>query len=210
MFKYGVAVGLMLLSFALTQNVTAESVVISSGFLRADAALDFGPIFQLIGDDFAFSGGPSGTFFATLQNVPPGGLANLNAAVNLHPFNPPLTFEGKSFRGVGNLTFTATLTPLVVLADNRFATASSVFTMTGQINLHDPNVGFPSPVLQTLTVNGQGFATGSLQLLEASGTYQIHGLNFTFAPPAVIPEPSTILLSATALLGLAIRRWRRS
>ena len=231
MFKYRITVWLIFVSLIFCPPMaTAVEIQITSGSLSVPHAPDLAHPFELLAPSFSFRGGGSG------DNVPasffhiglPTGFARLNEAKTLDgqlqttSFGNLLRHRGEDFPfTVGSLTFSTASAPLVLTANGFNATAIASFTMTGTVTAYNRHPFFrqsdiPLQTLQTFSLSGLGTATAFFRPFGGPAdpnSFVFTGLRYTFEgplPPSAIPEPSTALIAATGLLGLAIRRWRRS
>ena len=231
MFKYRITVWLMFVSLIFCPpTATAVEIQITSGSLFVPHVPDLAHPFELLAPSFSFRGGGSGdNVSASFFHIGlPAGFARLNEATTLDgqlvtnpSFNNLLRHRGEDFPfTVGSLTFSTASVPLVLTANGFNATAIAPFTMTGTVTAYNRHPFFQSDIplqtLQTFSLSGLGTAAASFRPLgdpADPNLFVFTRLRYTFEgplSPSAIPEPSTALLAATGLLGLAIRRWRRS
>src|SRR5205807_6184122 len=93
---------------------------------------------------------------------------------------------------------------------NSFITITTPFTMTGSVFVHTLD-DFSHPIVFSTTVSGSGIATLTFTMSQVfqPGSYIFSNVRYDFAP---VPEPGTLLLFSTSLIGavVALRRKRRS
>ena len=85
-------------------------------------------------------------------------------------------------------------------------TLTMPFDMVGTINVHDVND--PVPVIFSTTINGSGIATFLMQRPAGNPVgFQISQARYDFTP-CPVPEPATLILLTTGIVGFGASRWR--
>ncbi len=177
------------------------SVVLLSGSMFADTMIFWGPNDSL-GDNFGFQqtlngiqifieGGTPYDFFNTGAYAP-GSVLGGPIAVFFDDFNT-VTINGTQYE----LVFTNTGTLFV--SSISFPTNGQNFTAKVTLNFTAPGVYFNAQgVEQTLNISGS--ERGEISFVFEDGAYYAAG-GFT-GSPTVVPEPSTLGLMGSGLIGL--------
>jgi hypothetical protein len=201
----------------ITPSVHADPVVITGGSASINGAARLS--YSLIGDNFSvmtIGNGDEGNSSAAQchpcasgMTISAGGLfvgtslGQGNAIVNGTPFNN-IGFLG---------TFNIGSAPLTLPVGTSDLTYIVPFTLTGDITGCLPdNTSCLNQVFST-TLTGQGIATLNLHFdgtFNGVSAYSFQSLTFEFQDPAAIPEPMTITLLATGLIGLGAKVRRRA
>jgi len=216
-------VSAFILILALPRSTQADPIVVTGGFvfLRSgapDLAFDH---FRLTAEDSSFSG----NVFDEPTIVPAqGGLVDLsrtfNPRDNIGPDQQVVhgTFY-EAFLTASNLTFAAE--PFVMPSpppDQSLFNFETPFTMTGHISGR-AGLDRAAPLLFSVDVTGVGTATvsGAIQNPGTPERSYLSGTSDTFFPtlnyllepsPAPTPEPSTLLLLGSAVVGVFWRHAR--
>src|SRR5215470_16999459 len=202
-----------LVMFIITPSVQADPLVITGGQFFVDS-LAASPHYEIHGENFSISG--SG---GTPGNIPvcspcvsgtPVNVSGIFAGTSLGSGNA--TFDGTTFTNIGFLgQFTFTVQPFVlpVTEDNLIGAKIEVdvpFVFTGNIRGCSPsNVNCTTEVFSMTELVGEGIAkpmfifTGNQ---NGQSFYTFTGIRYDLRP---IPEPVTITLLASGLLGLGVR-----
>ena len=190
------------------------AVTITDGLVGLSPRTDL--IMNLVGENFTFektvldSGlGARPTAVRTgAQDVPISLNANLSGLFNprttsatVNGSSTPVTGGNLSLNGLADIPLNSEFE--VPGSTQPHITAVFPFTLTG--NLQTQNAGL-------LPLDGAGRATGIFaQSTIGSSLYDLRVLSFAFEPPgAVIPEPSTVLLLGSGLIGLFLWRQRHA
>jgi hypothetical protein len=85
-------------------------------------------------------------------------------------------------------------------------TLTMPFEMIGTINVHDVNN--PGPVIFSTMISGSGLATFTLTRPAGNPVgFAITAARYDFSPAAV-PEPASLILLTTGIVGFGASRWR--
>jgi len=192
----------------------ADPVKITSGTVETETGIG-AAIIEMHGADFFLKTG--GDFTAPIrlcQPCPDGTVTTLDGTYSLSNRGGSLTWNGvtyqdPSFYGRGLFT-----TGDIVVAGSGQFTIETPFQFTGFLDVY----GFGESLnpLFTLQLRGIGTALATFRELTDLGE-KLHllpsdrGLRYRFEASQVspVPEPSSVLLIATGLAGLAVRRWRK-
>ena len=212
-------VGALLISTAAV--VRGDPITITSG--SATVGLGGDPLlFSFAGDDFAATGRWSAPFVvpfftcshgclpgqlitlsSTMQNlvvgVVPDELVAAGSAMVDGTFYPFVEFIGT----LGLLTPSITIPPPDLSGG---ATVIAPFSFGGVLQGWDP-LTRDGELRFTKELNGSGEAT--LKLAPSLSSYTFGTLSYSFSSPAAVtPEPATLLLLGTGVIGILVRRRR--
>ena len=203
----------------ITPSVKADPIVITSGSLTV-TGIAGSPTYSISGMNFSVTsvGGDSGNTPNCLPCLP-GQLANVSSfLVGSSLGHGPATINGVSFpelfySGTFNLG-AAVVLPTGVFTD---ITLTTPFTFSGNIRGCDgSNLVCGNEVFSLTELVGQGTATVQFTFGFNQGTGQplffFRTVTYTFENAAEIPEPMTIVLLTTGLIGVGarVRSRRRS
>jgi hypothetical protein len=204
------------LMLTLAQSVKADPLVVTSGSLSVTGIMG-GPSFSLSGENFSIAGGGNLGSAQPQQCFPceSGNLLGLHAffaGSSLAAGN--MTFEGMTFT---NLVFGGTFEffgAAVIPAATTNISITAPFTFAGDIRAcvfqGAPTDCSPANSIFSTQLVGQGIATIQLDFffINASGksVYGFNSITYNFQP-AEVPEPMTITLLATGLMGLGAK-WK--
>jgi hypothetical protein len=201
----------------ITPSVKADPIVITSGSLTV-TGLSGSPTYSISGANFSVTsvGGDSGNTPNCLPCLP-GQVANVSSfLVGSSLGHGPAVINGVSFpelfySGTFNLGATVLL-PTGVFTD---ITLTTPFTFTGNIRGCDgSNVVCGNEIFSLTELVGQGTATVQFTFGFNQGNplFFFRTVTYTFENAAEIPEPMTIVLLTTGLIGLGakVRSRRRN
>ena len=217
------ALGVLFLSvFAWPQAAHAAPVTITSGSVSLISNIRDTSSFNFSGNGLAVNG------FDLHASVPqymspclssaslcqPGDLIFPNALIQLSSepgSGSSVTFNGNTVlvswaSHDSFLQFTGAGAVIPSGADQ--ITLTVPFDMAGTINVHA--LTDPGPVIFSTMINGSGLAT--LTLTRPPGNpagFAVTAARYDFSP-APVPEPATLILLTTGIVGLGTSRWRRA
>jgi hypothetical protein len=206
-----------LVMFIITPSAQADPLVIDGGQFFVDSLVS-SPHYTIQGENFSISGSGGN----------PGNVPVCNPCFSGVPVNVSSTFSGTSlgsgsatfdnitFNNIGFLgQFNFVVQPFVlpVTEDNLIGAKVEVdvpFTFTGTIQGCSPsNVNCTTEVFSTTQLVGEGIAKTSFIFTgnqNGVSVYTFTSVRYDFRP---IPEPVTITLLASGLLGLGVKLRKR-
>ena len=199
----------------ITPSVHADPVVITSGSLTV-VGIFGSPSYSISGDNFSVTatGGdlgntpnclpcPSGTPISLSSFLVGTSLGDGTATINGTTFNN-VGFLGQFSFGVNNIVLPAGTTNLTIMAP---------FGFTGDIRGCDGNALIcTTEVFSTTQLVGQGIAIAQFDfgsIVNGVTLYSFRSITYQFQS-AEIPEPVTIMLLASGLIGVGARLKSRS
>jgi hypothetical protein len=207
---------LLLILFAVAPDAHADPVVITGSINSGRPGTFPSGTFTLTGAGFSLGGHVNNN--RLVGALAPGTTYHFNGFIDddLLFVESPFTINGvtyNSFWYTGDQgLFMSTITDVFDLPADPSLTEvsfSRLFTMTGFIN---PGPREPGQFAGTRTdLAGRGVVTVSFRRDAANSLWWVDNVNYTFAAPDPVPEPSTLLLFGTgaAALGGRLRRRRR-
>ena len=215
--------GVLLLSaFTFSPTAQAAPVTITTGYVQVTSNTRDILSFAFSGNGLSAAGLNSHTpvqsymtpCVSSASVCQPGDLILPNALVFLSsdPGSPTsVTFNGTTVQVSwaahdSFLQFTGPGVAMPFSAED-LVTLTMPFDMVGTINVHDVND--PVPVIFSTTINGSGIATFLMQRPPGYSGFQISQARYDFCPQPV-PEPATLILLTTGIVGFGANRWRRA
>jgi hypothetical protein len=192
----------------------ADPITITGGTLTSVGI--FGPVsFTLTGDGFSVMGGnePGSAGPSGCSPCVPGDVVSFQGH-----------FAGEFTLGSGPATVNAVSYPKLYYAGvlefeaggKTFPGGSSMVELVSPFMLSDASFlqGFLTsdlhvPEVFRFDLNGRGLATATFRE-GPSGGFDFQQVTYAFlASPTAVPEPTSVLLLATGLIGAGVRQWRR-
>jgi hypothetical protein len=199
--------------------VGADPITITGGALTTVGVFGSNS-FTLTGEGVSFVGGGDPGFAAPSGCSPcmAGDLVNMNGRFvgDFTLGSGPATVNGVSYPKVyyaGVLDFQAEAVTFPVGSSNVELTSPFVLTSgpsNGSFLEGFLTSNLQGPVVFNVDLTGGGLVTATFREGATPGLFDFQQVTYSFlASPEPVPEPTSVLLLATGLVGAGVRRWRR-